>query len=408
MEAYEVSEGILFTRKDEEGNNYTEIPKELINNKQETLNKYSVLSQNIKQKTDYNDTIKIISPAQSYPFFLYIPGAIGIAIGKMLNINILFGIYLGKIFNYIIFLFMGYYIIKILPFGKMVGIIYMLLPMILCQSISLSADSIINIIMLFYIAYILSLLYKDKISKADKIMCVILPILISVSKIAYLPLIGLNLLLIKRQNLTKKEKIIIIGVCYLICIVMALLWFVYSMTFTAAPSTTQYLEAANVNTMEQIKLIITKPTIYIKAMLNTAFTFGQYYIDTFIGSQLGWLDILVDRWIINSFLVLLLFSPFIEKNEQALNKKQKLWTLLIAIITIILIVTGLYITWSTVGGNLAQGIQGRYFIPVFILLFICLCMKENYIKIKNINIWIPIIVIVLNIYVLRVIFKFFI
>ena len=81
--AYEISKGILFTH------DTTTIPKDLLENKQETLNNYKTLKENLNKKTDYNDTVEVITPAQAYPFFLYIPSAIGMAVGRTLNINIL-------------------------------------------------------------------------------------------------------------------------------------------------------------------------------------------------------------------------------------------------------------------------------------------------------------------------------
>ena len=143
-------------------------------------------------------------------------------------------------------------------------------------------------------------------------------------------------------------------------------------------------------------------------MIKTIFIYGQYYLDTFIGSQLGWLDIMVNRTIVNSFIVILLFAPFLENHKEELNKKHKIWILLLALLTSIIIITGLYITWSPVGGDLALGVQGRYFIPVIILFLLCLCMKDNYIRIKNIDKWIAIAIGVLNILVLITIFRFFI
>ncbi len=399
--AYEVSKGVFFT------NGKTVVPKELLEYQQESLNTYNALKQSLDKKTDYNDTVEIITPAQSYPFFLYIPSAIGIAIGRILDINILYGIYLGKVFNFIIYVSIGYYAIKKMPFGKIVTFVYLLLPMILCQAISLSADSILNSLIVLYIAFILQLFYKEKITQMDKILCMILPIIISISKLTYFPIVGLNFLLINKKEFDKKEKYIVLGLGTVICLVSVILYYLYTTSFETAPAVKTYMEQENVNSTEQIKFILTNPIMYIKAMIKTVFTYGQYYIDTFIGSQLGWLNIGVNRTIINAFLIILLFSPFVEENDKELNKKQKIWICLLAIATIILIITGLYITWSPVGGEVAVGVQGRYFIPIVILFLLCLCMKENYIKIEHVNRWTAVLIIILNLLVLITILKFF-
>lgn len=407
--AYEVSEGILFCKKDDKGKNYTEVPKQLSDYKQEVFNKYSILSSSMRDKTDYTDKEKLVSPAQGYVFFLYIPSSIGILITRILNLNILYGIYLGKIFNFIVFLIAGYWAIKKIPFGKLVMLVYMLMPMIMCQAVSISADSMINALILFYISYILSLLNKEKLSNLDKALCMILPIFISISKITYLPICMINFMLLKKKNLNKKEKIVIIGIGTIICIIVSLLWFKYTMSFTASNETAaEYVKDTGVNSIEQIQEIIKNPGLYIGMIFNTLGTYGQYYIDTLIGSQLGWLNIYVNKLIIDTFLVLVIIMPFMEKHEIVLDKKQKIWTILIAIATILLVITALYITWSEVGGDITVGVQGRYFIPVAILLLLCLCMKNNYIKVKNANVKVTIFIIILTIYTITDIYKFFI
>ena len=66
-------------------------------------------------------------------------------------------------------------------------------------------------------------------------------------------------------------------------------------------------------------------------------------------------------------------EPYEEK-ELEVNNLRKIWTGLIIFGTSILIVTAIYIQWTSlfeVGKDIIEGIQGRYFIPVVsILIFI--------------------------------------
>ena len=47
---------------------------------------------------------------------------------------------------------------------------------------------------------------------------------------------------------------------------------------------------------------------------------------------------------------------------------------------------GLYMGWTKTGADIIDGVQGRYFIPILILPFLCLIQKGKYIKFKYINV----------------------
>ena len=70
---------------------------------------------------------------------------------------------------------------------------------------------------------------------------------------------------------------------------------------------------------------------------------------------------------------------------------------IVTIILIGLIVTGLYLTWSPLGADIVAGVQGRYFIPVFILTLLAVIKKNNNVKINNIQLKYFIIYLVFNI-----------
>ena len=407
--AYEISEGNILTKQDKEGNELgVNVPSILIEAKQETLNKYNKLNELLTRPADYDTTEHVVSTAQAYPFFLYLPAVIVFLIFRIFNISIIYGIYIAKICNFILFILGGYYAIKKIPFGKYILMVCMFLPMVLQQAVSLSADAIINTLMFVYIAYTLSLLFqKEKITRKQLILYSSLIVLVSLSKMAYVPLIGLGFLLIFTKNMTKKEKIAILGIGTVICIVLVAINYIYT-SGLENPSGKAYCEQVNVNSIEQIKFIIKNPIGFLKVLKNTIVTLGQNYIDGAIASPLGWMDIPVSRIIIDSFLIILIISTMIENNEVSLNNKQKLWILLISIGTAILIITAMYITWTTVGYHMASGIQGRYFIPVLPLFLLCLCMKNNYIKYSKIEIILPVILTILNGLTLNTIFNFFI
>ena len=68
-----------------------------------------------------------------YSPLLYIFASIGIGLGRILGLTVLGTKYLGSLFNFIAFLVIGYNIIRILPYGKGVALVYMMSPICMQQ-----------------------------------------------------------------------------------------------------------------------------------------------------------------------------------------------------------------------------------------------------------------------------------
>lgn len=401
--AYEVSEGVLIGRKD----TISVIPRDLQTKIKPNIETYAQFSENLAGNTDYKDTVEFKNPAGTYPFILYIFSAIGFVIARIFSLNILIGCYLAKLMNFIVFLISAYYVLKIIPFGKYAMTAVMFMPMFLHQATSTSADCLVNIISMFFIAYLLHLYFKEEtIRKREGVLLVTLGILLSIVKYVYLPIIGLALIFIFSKNMSRKYKIILLSSLILLSVLAAGGYYIFTSGYETA--FTNYFESNNVNASEQIKGIINNPVGFLKTLKYTFQNMGETYIYQMVGIALGWLCIYPNRIWITIYLFVMIASCFIENNRFALNWKQKIWGFLIAIGIILLIVTGMYITWSRVGNIIVDGVQGRYFIPVAFVVLLCLSKKQNYIKIKNIEYKLPILLCLLNLPVLNTIYHFFI
>ena len=206
--------------------------------------------------------------------------------------------------------------------------------------------------------------------------------------------------------MTKKEKIAIFGVGTLICVILVGVNYIYSTTLVN-PSAQTYYEAQNVNGTEQIKGVLSNPISFVKVLKNTIDVYGESYLFGMIASPLGWLDIVVSPLITIAFLVLVIFSSMIENNEVAFSRKQKIWNFLIVVGTALLIIGAMYISWTGVGAEVVEGVQGRYFIPLLPLLLLCVSMKQNYIKWNHVHLWLQIVLVLLNGITLNTIFQHF-
>lgn len=409
--AYEVSEGIFFTKIDDKGESKTEVPEVISTYRENVLTKYNILNDviSMEKSYDYNNTVKVDSPSKGYCFIFFIGYAIGFFIAKIIGLNIFIGLFLAKIVNFIIFLSLAYIAIKKIPFGKILLSAYFMIPMMMQQATAVTADSIMNVTILLFIAYTLNLIFKkDELTKKEKIIFLVLTIFVGISKLTYLPLIALGLILAKRRKeLSIKEKIILGMLAIIICFGSTMILNLLNRGY-ANESAKVYLQEAGVNSSEQINAIITKPIHYIKVLFNDFFVHGEFYLYNFIGQNMGWLSIQVPSVYICFYIIILLASIFVEDNKEVFDRKEKIFILFLTLFMYVLIITGLYIEWTGVGSNVVAGIQGRYFLPIMILPLLCMCKKKNYIKIKNPNISIMLFATIIDLLFISKVILFFI
>lgn len=408
IKAYEVSKGIFITPKKEDGTSSTLVPEDLLKYNHNTMNRYSELNKQIKLKTDYSKEVETVSSAQGYSFMFYLAPAFGLAIARTFGMNIIVGIYLAKIANLLLFITLGYFAIKKIPFGKIVLAVYLLMPMVLQQAISFSSDAFINAITIYFIAYLMSLLKREEeIRIKELIIYCILSILLAIAKIVYMPLVGIGLILIFRKNIKKKYKIIFITASIILALVFSIGEYIHSTSYTSSPeSMKEYMQEFNVNSKEQISQIIRNPKYAYEVLKKDLLDNGENYIKMAVGSKLGWLEIEIPNIYILLYIILLIYSVVIEKSPYNLKILEKTWILIISLGIIVLVQLAMYISFTPVGVDFVGGVQGRYFIPILILPLLCMIRKENYIKTKYPNVTPLIISTVLNIFVLQNIYLF--
>lgn len=118
--AYDMAKGNIIVKVDPETNMNSYIPRQITEESLRSDSTYLNLMQMLEEKTDYNDEVKVFSGAQAYSPILYIAPAIMFFISRLLDINIIVGIYLARLSNFIIFLLGGYFAIKKNPLWEIV------------------------------------------------------------------------------------------------------------------------------------------------------------------------------------------------------------------------------------------------------------------------------------------------
>lgn len=311
---------------------------------------------------------------------------IGIIIGILLNMPITYTLLLAEIISLAFYMFVCYQAVKITPIKQEVFLIVCFLPMCMQQAASISYDALFISLSILFIAYILYLKYeKEYIGCADLLKLIFLLFYFTYIKLPFIVLGVLILSLpVKKIKIKFKtidagliKKIVVCGVVVILIVGIAILKFYDSNIFINIVSSS-----------------LTHPMRTSKLFIATIKRFGVFLTASFIGC-LGWLDTnLPDLYILYTWVMLITFTIF--NSEYTVEKTKNnnriydfcIWFIsfvLMGYFTLLSMVNHTY-TITLYGYEVSDqlydvneamnlipyigGLQGRYFIVIFLVLFI--------------------------------------
>jgi|GEM_PF-3145695 len=307
-------------------------------------------------------TVEITFPNTAInPATIYLPQALGIAIGRLFGASPSALMYLGRFFNCIAAAFLILLAIKTTPVGKEYFKIVSLFPMAMNEAVSMAPDMLIFGILMLFAAQILRLRYTDrKLETKDLISLYLLTALAVTSKPVYAPFVLLLFLIPPKKFGEKKTYIANIAVASVLIVVLALSWYlvtnIYNLHFNASDSALQ------------IAFNLKKPATFIVALTDFISHSFAWLLGA-IGVRLGYMNITVNNWV--QFAILLtLFRIVINQKQTLKDIPVKAIVFAATFISFMLILISEYLHWTAVGATAIDGIQGRYFIqliPLFLL-----------------------------------------
>jgi uncharacterized membrane protein len=322
---------------------------------------------------------KIYSPEAKYDPVPYLPTALSIVIARVFNFNPLDLFYFGRIINLLFWILLGYNAIKLMPDFKWAFLLLILAPMSLFEAGSYSADVFLNSISFLWISLCFnysSLQNEEVLDKRSRILLIIIASLLSLAKPPYIFLVGLYFWIPRSKfgnnPQYRKNTLQIIGISFFL--------FLFSLSYLRHD-----LSVTNIDTtysfMGQLRFLINSPLKYPVIVLQSIKELFIPYWYSSIG-LLGWLDTLLPSYIYITYPMVVIFICIIDQQMQVLfSLKQKLITILVSTFVFLTITLSSYLTWTPVGKNIIEGLQGRYLIPVFPILI--LLFKNRYISVSK-------------------------
>lgn len=302
----------------------------------------------------------------------YLISAFAIDIGKLFNLSPLALMYIGRLANLLAWIFLTYLAIRITPIHKWVFLMLALLPMTLFEAASLSADSFLLGLSFLIIAVLFKFAFDDskkKIGIKDIYILFILLLLIALAKSNYFLLLFLIFLIPNEKFGTRKKMFLVTGFLFLAIGTVVGIWYLLTKGLYV-PIVPQ------VSISGQLAYILGDPFRFPYILINTFIDRGTSYQFLFVGNF--WLDVPLPIWWLGFYLVTMIPVALLDKNKINITRNQKLISAAIFIFNFIAACAIVYISWTPVGQNVIDGIQGRYFIPILPLLFLLLYKVKNF------------------------------
>lgn len=338
-----------------------------------------------------------IATSAVYAPIQYLPQSIGLVLAKLITNNAIVMSYFVRLFNVVFSIIILYLAIKITPFGKKILLFVSYIPIALEGFTSMSPDAITISIAFLLIAYVLRLAFNDEVKEIrtkEKVILGVLASVIALCKIVYVPIVFIIFIIPWQKFKNKKDKIISLSAVSIIAVVLNFIWLIIASKYVA--------EFRGGDSKLQLIQIISNPINYLNVLINTININGYSYINSLFGGQLGWGELVNLRFIVPFALFIEILFIGIADNSIK-NRFKPVQMAVICIISLIitgLIFTSLYIQWTSVGNDIIEGVQGRYFLPILPLLILPFAYLKIESKYKDINItrFIAIMGTILNIY----------
>lgn len=313
--------------------------------------------------------------------YLFVPCAVGLTVGRLLHLGTVATLMLGRAFNFVFYLILLFFSLKILPFGKQILGMIALLPMSIQQCMSYSYDCIVNACAFFLVAMTMKIWLEGKKTEKHRYVRDLVVLLASIllfkakghayAPIAILPYVALLWNKWKCPE-NKKRNLVLgasLGVLFAVIIGVAILIvFGNDHLVPYVEHKLSYLDANGYT----VSFLINNPTHIVNLFVNTLIHMTPYYVASCIGRSLGWLEITVNKVYIIVYLVLLIAVFFIKKEKNIVGSASVL-TIVLCTISVLFIFVGMAVSWTPIGVYIVQGVQGRYFLPM--LLPLCLSFK---------------------------------
>jgi uncharacterized membrane protein len=330
--------------------------------KARTINLNDYLEDLILRNTKETNAQAGTHSAAHYSPVNYIPQAIGILIGTALNLNTRWIFLLGRLFGLAFYILVVYTILNKSAFFQHSLLVLFAMPMTVYLAASYSADGMLLSLSFLYIHLVIaSSDSQAKLTAKENFLFAGLGILLALTKQISLLLILLLAAIPTIRFGSIKNKILSIGIQIFIAFFFAIAWiFITSSDFSPPDE--------SVMPRLQMLYLLSNPIAMVKIFFSTLVALKDFYIKGFIG-YFGWFTTPMPDSVYLLFIIGLIIAIFRDMQNTKTFTIQKIMVFAgVFGLYVFATVFSMYILWTPYMSDIAQGVQGRYFIPAFPLV----------------------------------------
>lgn len=305
--------------------------------------------------------------------------ALGISLGRILNLNMIRIYTLGRIFNMLLYVFLAYLGIRLVPVNKELMLLLAMMPMCMQQCCSLSYDAMLNGVVFVYVGYIFKIVYeKGEFRWRNLILPVLLLIVILPIKYIYCVLAFL-LILIAKDKIRLLIPVAAFSFLALAFVIRNYIASLFSLSNIPGDPMRYYPGA-----------ILHDPLRFIKACLLTMGNNLIEYCKGIVGSLMTGDFTVIPEYLVIMYITVILLCIFSCK-ERIVEERWQRWIVLGMFLTgTLFMLLAFAITQTLYSSPTISGLQGRYFIPILIPLVYCLGEGRIRVGIDRSRLFIPI------------------
>jgi uncharacterized membrane protein len=306
------------------------------------------------------NTKSVYSPA------LLLPQAILMRFGRQTDLPALPILYMTRFAGLLSYLVLVWLAIRWIPFGEWILLVLAVSPMALFQATTISTDAISNGIGFLFIAGCLKVAEFNEVGWRECVNLVFLIFLLFLAKLNLLPLVLLPFLLISPSRFIKK------GI-YAFLLAMTVILFIVEVAGWNLVTSARLdpLLANDAKLIAQVMYILGHPFIFLQTVIKDLLINWLVYVQ-------GWINgygyyYWTPPQIVSLFFLLSLGSAILFASPtDKLSRKFHIVFVLVFATSYLATILSLYTTFTPVGSDQIFGIQGRYFIPLVLPLFLVL------------------------------------
>jgi len=307
--------------------------------------------------------------------WVYAPQAAGIALGRLLSPSALDLLYFARLGGFLVWLLFGYWALRLLPVGKWALMVLLLSPMALFLAPSTSADSFVLSLTALVVAVALKLGCEEgRLSARDYGLLIAASAAIVLAKTPY-SLAFLILLVIPASRFGGRKAYAMFGV------LVGMAWLVATGGWLLA-ARGFYVPAqlgVPVSAFQQLEFLRHSPSVFITATLRMYIAHGRQVLWGFVG-LLGQNDTNLPYWLRLAVMGYLTAGLLTTETIRGRFTAAHRWlAALVPVGIFVALHLLLYLSWTPVGAGVLEGMQGRYFVPVAMLLVPWLAMRTRFV-----------------------------